>query len=677
MMFNNEWDLTNVIDISKTKLAESILRLRKIDNLEKFLYPKLSDLNDPYLVKDMDKAVERIIEAIENQELILIYGDYDTDGITATAIMYRFLEDNGAYVNYYIPKREEGYGLSIDVLKNILNEEIGLIITVDCGIPSFEAVDFINEIGIDCIISDHHTPQSRLPAAYCIISPKISDQYPFSDLCGAGIAFKIIQALCIKLDLGSVFARYIDLAALGTIADVVPLKDENRIIAKIGMDSIASTDNIGLRELLKQSYPYGFDKINSAHLMFNIIPKINASGRMDTAEHAITLLLSDDIDECKVLSEKLIRFNEERKVRQKEITESVINAIDNNDDLKNDLVLVLADNDWDLGILGLAASHIVEKYNRPCILFGYDRNNVDSNDNKPKLLKGSGRSVENFNLFSALEYCGDDLQITYGGHKIAAGNMIDESKLSKFRDKINEYARSIGFSVSEHKIICPDFRIDIEDINVENAQILSCMEPYGCENELSKFFVENLKLKNIQLIGKTKDHLSLSFIKNGKYINCISFNSAVYKKLFSMDASYDIIFKMSLNTVRDSNSEFMSERKFVNCEIIDVHMRELKSKVADSLIKYIKTDAKIDRNSISETYKYIKKSSLPIKLQLEDIPDIPQFLICLDILQELGIIKYNNIGYKFIFINELNDKIKKDLNASSTYMKIMKGNKDG
>ena len=203
------------------------------------------------------------------------------------------------------------------------------------------------------------------------------------------------------------------------------------------------------------------------------------------------------------------------------------------------------------------------------------------------------------------------------------------------------------------------------------------MEPYGCENELSKFFVENLKLNNIQLIGKTKDHLSLSFIKNGKYIYCISFNSAVYKKLFSMDASYDIIFKMSLNTVRDSNSEFMSERKFVNCEIIDVHMRELKSKVADSLIKYIKTDAKIDRNSISETYKYIKKSSLPIKLQLEDIPDIPQFLICLDILQELGIIKYNNIGYKFIFINELNDKIKKDLNASSTYMKIMKGNKDG
>jgi len=676
-MFNNEWDLTNVIDISKTKLAESILRLRKIDDLEKFLYPKLSDLNDPFLLKDMHKAVERIIEAIENQELILIYGDYDTDGITATAIMYRFLEDNGAYVTYYIPKRGEGYGLSIDVLQNILNEEIGLIITVDCGIPSFNAVDFINEIGIDCIISDHHTPQSRLPAAYCIISPKISDQYPFFDLCGAGIAFKIIQALCIKLNLGSVFAKYIDLAALGTIADVVPLKDENRVIAKIGMDSLASTDNIGLKELLKQSYPYGFDRINSAHLMFNIIPKINASGRMDTAEHAIRLLLSSDEKECSILSEKLIRFNEERKVRQKEITESVINVIDNDENLKNDLVLVLADYNWDLGILGLAASHVVEKYNRPCILFGYDTNNADSEDNKPKLLKGSGRSVENFNLFSALEYCGDNLQITYGGHKIAAGNMIDESRLSEFRKKINEYARSIGFSVSGHKTICPDFRIDIEDINVENAQILSCMEPYGCENELSKFFVENLKLNNIQLIGKTKDHLSLSFMKNGKYINCISFNSAVYKKLFCMDASYDIVFRMSLNTVKDSNSQFLSERKFANCEIVDVRMREITPEVADSLIKYIKFDVKIDRNNISDTYKYIMKCSPPSRLQLKDIPDIPQFLICLDILQELGIINYNNIGYKFIFINELNNKIKRDLNASSTYLKIMEGNENG
>ncbi|HRR36567.1 MAG TPA: DHH family phosphoesterase, partial [Clostridia bacterium] len=318
MMFNNQWDLSNIVDISNTNLAQSILKRRNIEDLNTYLYPKLSDLHDPFLLKDMDKAVERIMRAIEDKELILIYGDYDTDGITATAVIYRFLKNLDAEATYYIPKRSEGYGLITEVLENILNEDIGLIITVDCGIPSVKEVDFINEIGIDCIISDHHTVQEEIPDAYCIISPKVSKSYPFNELSGVGIALKIVQALSIKLNNPQEYAKYIDLAALGTIADQVPLIDENRTIAKIGMDSIPFTQNVGLKELISQSYPNGINKVNSSNLMFNIIPKINASGRMESPEYAIKLLISDDYEECRKLSEKLIQLNEERKILQKE-----------------------------------------------------------------------------------------------------------------------------------------------------------------------------------------------------------------------------------------------------------------------------------------------------------------------------------------------------------------------
>lgn len=679
MMFNNEWDLSNTIDISNTNLAESILRLRKIDNLDNFLYPKLDYLYDPFLINEMDKAIKRIIFAVKNDELILIYGDYDTDGITATAIMYRFLKSIGANVKYYIPRREEGYGLSIEILENILTEDIGLMITVDCGITSVKELEFINDIGIDCIISDHHTPLDTIPDAYCIISPKLPDSnYPFSDLCGAGIAFKIIQALCISLDCGYEYARYIDLAALGTIADVVPLKNENRIIAKIGMDRIALTDNTGLKELLKQSYPYGIDKVNSSHLLFNIIPKINASGRMDTAEYAINLLISDDYQECKNLAEKLILFNEERKNRQKEITRSVIQRIQNDKDIINDLVFVLEDKNWDMGVLGIVASHIVEKYNRPCILLTTDGKyeSIDEKENSNRVLKGSGRSVANFNLISAIDYT-KELQITYGGHKIAAGNMIYDYNLAKFRYEINKYARDIGFKVSERKAISPDFKIDVNDVTVDNAQVLSCMEPHGSENESALFMIEDLEFDSYREIGKNKEHISISFNKNGKYINCISFNSSDYSRLLLTGSKYDIIFKLSYNTAKDSNSTSFQTRKYVNCEITDIKIKDIPQSIINDLIIYSKRDVIINRNDVVNVYKFIKNSEIPLKLQLHETTNIPQFIICLDILQELGIIKYNNINFKFIYINELNDKVKKDINESITYIKVNKEDNNG
>lgn len=676
MMFNYRWDLSGIVDISNTNLAQSILKRRNIEDLNTYLYPKLSDLHDPYLLKDMDKAVNRILQSVKNKELILIYGDYDTDGITATAIMYRFLKSLNAEVTYYIPERSEGYGLILEVLENILHEDISLIITVDCGIPSVKEVDFINEIGIDCIISDHHTVQEEIPDAYCILSPKVSENYPFRELSGAGIALKIIQALSVKLNKQEEFAKYIDLAALGTIADQVPLIDENRTIAKIGMDSIPYTQNTGLKELINQSYPNGIDKVNSSDLIFNIIPKINASGRMESADHAIKLLISDDYEQCKILSEKLIELNEARKVLQKDITDKVMDKIESDERVKNDLVIVLYDQDWEIGILGIVASKIVDKYNRPCMLLG----SSEKYYGEEKLLKGTGRSVEGFNLIEALIHCHSFLDKeaeTCGGHYFAAGNVLKESSVDKFSAIINQYANDIGFTVSQRKLLCPDYRIDIFDINSDNARILSCLEPHGPENELSLFYIEDMILERSRLIGKTKDHMTLSFKKEDRYMNCISFNSAVYNKLMVSGASYDLVFKMSLNTVRDSNSFNNAVRHFVNCEIFDMRLRNIPLTIIDELIKYSKDDVVIDRNDIAKVYRLIKSNNLPYKIELETLPNISHFLICLDILQELGIINYNNVAYKFIYINELNDKVRRNLADSPTYVKTEKRNGNG
>jgi single-stranded-DNA-specific exonuclease len=675
-MFNNQWDLSNIVDISNTNLAQSILKRRNIEDLNTYLYPKLSDLHDPFLLKDMDKAVERIMRAIEDKELILIYGDYDTDGITATAVIYRFLKNLDAEATYYIPKRSEGYGLITEVLENILNEDIGLIITVDCGIPSVKEVDFINEIGIDCIISDHHTVQEEIPDAYCIISPKVSKSYPFNELSGVGIALKIVQALSIKLNNPQEYAKYIDLAALGTIADQVPLIDENRTIAKIGMDSIPFTQNVGLKELISQSYPNGINKVNSSNLMFNIIPKINASGRMESPEYAIKLLISDDYEECRKLSEKLIQLNEERKILQKEITDSVLDKIESNESIKNDSVIVLYNEQWEIGILGIVASKIVDKYNRPCILLGGNEKYFG----EERIIKGTGRSVEGFNLIEALIHCHSFLDKdveTCGGHYFAAGNELKESSVDKFRNIINQYAKDKGFTVSERKLLSPDYKVNISDINADNARILSCMEPYGSENELNLFYIEDMILANWRLIGKTKDHMTMSFKKDGRYMNCISFNSAKYSKLLLNGLSYDLVFKMSLNTVRDSNSFTKDVRYYVNCEIADMRIKDIPLAIMDDLVKYSKSDANIEREDIAKVYRLIRSNTLPFKIELETLPNIPHFLICLDILQELGIINYNNIGYKFIYINELNDRKSTNFTYTPTYINTNKTNDNG
>lgn len=664
MSFTNIWDLSHTVDIKHKNLANEILLSRDIPDMERYLYPKLEDLHDPFLFVCMKKAVTRILQSIKNEEAILIYGDYDTDGITATAILYRFLSQIGGNIQYYIPDRKsEGYGLSIEVLEDVLDEQVGLIITVDCGITAINEVDFINDIGIDCIISDHHTPLEELPRAYCIISPLVEDSgYPYKQLSGAGIAFKIIHAISLELGKGyeNEYAKYIELAAIGTIADIVPLKGENRTIAKIGMEKLSFTDNTGLKTLISQSYPNGTGRVNSSQLLFNIIPKLNAAGRMSNAEHSLRLLISDDIEECMQLSELLLELNLERQLLQKEIVCQVFETIEANGNIKNQRIIVLANEKWDRGVLGIVASHVTERYNRPCILMEMLEEGI---------AKGSARSIPGFNLIAAISDCSKNL-LSYGGHKMAAGLSMKKEYIQEFSEMINEFAKSHGYDVNDKKTSCPDFEIDIEDITLKNAEIMSCMEPYGCENELSLFYLNKMEFCDIKTIGKNQEHLRITFKKNNKYLYCIYFGSSDYRKLFIPNIYYDIIFKLSCSSVNDSNFNNLNTKKYVNCQIIDLRFSDEKDDIIDNLLAYSKSAIQIDREAVAKVYMTIQSNKIPHKYYIKDIPDLAVFLICLDILQELCIIKYNNVNFEHIYITEINNENKKDLNQSSTFLKV-------
>lgn len=391
--------------------------------------PTRKDFHNPYLLKDMDIAVDRILKAIENKEKVIIYGDYDVDGITSTSVLKRFLADRQLNVDYYIPNRlNEGYGLNKDAIEKISEEGYKLIITVDCGISGIDEVLFANKKGIETIITDHHEPLEELPNAIAIINPKRSDSgYPFRGLAGVGVVFKLIQAISIKLNLEEKeFLKYLDLVCIGTISDIVPLVNENRVITKLGLKLVEVTKNIGLRELLKSCR---YKKIDSNAISFGIAPRINACGRMGHAEDALKLFLTNNIVEASIITKNLESYNIERQNREKKILEEVIEKINEEDKKKLKTIVVGGDN-WHHGVIGIVASKIVDMYYKPTILICFE------NDEG----KGSGRSIFGFDLHDAL--CKTSMYLEkYGGHEMAVGLSLKRDEFEKFKDKFEEFAR--------------------------------------------------------------------------------------------------------------------------------------------------------------------------------------------------------------------------------------------
>ena len=524
-------------------LLATILVNRNIletENLEKFLKPTRNDFHDPFLMPDMKIAVERILKAIENKEKIIIYGDYDADGITSITVLKSFFKDIGVEVSSYIPNRlEEGYGLNKPAVKKIVDDKYDLMITVDCGISAIEEIDYANSLGIETIVTDHHEVGEKLPNALAIVDAKRKDNmYPCRDLAGVGVVFKLIQALSIKLNLKEEsYLKYLDIVCIGTISDIVPLVDENRVIAKLGLMLVNQTKNLGLKSLLMSS---GYKKIDSTTISFGVAPRINACGRMGHAEEALKLFLSNNINEVQELTKKLNDYNVKRQDIEKRIYEEAVKQIEERNLNKNNTIIVAGEN-WHHGVIGIVASKITEMYFKPSILLC----------NEGDESKGSGRSIPGFDLHDALMKCLDHIE-KFGGHSMAIGITIKKSELEQFSQSLENVAKE------EHTeeivpIVQIDAKISLSDINKEMVESLNQLEPFGEGNKMPIFVIKNLKIDSIRALTEGK-HLKLTLREGNNMVNAIGFNMGSLAEEYKIGDKIDVAGMLEINSFNGVDS---------------------------------------------------------------------------------------------------------------------------
>ena len=540
---NKKWEIcdTNIEKVEEISKKYNINRLLAIslvnrgiiedEDLKIFLNPTRKDFHDPFLLPDMDKAVERIIKAIENKEKIIIYGDYDVDGITSITVLKEFLEERGIKVKEHIPNRlEEGYGLNIESIQQIANDNYTLMITVDCGISGIEEVKYANELGIETIITDHHEPLEELPDAIAVIDAKIkTSKYPFRGLAGVGVVFKLIQAIGIRLGLEEKeYLKFLDLVCVGTISDIVPLIDENRVIAKLGLKLVEVTKNYGLAALLKAA---GYKNVDSNSVSFGIAPRINACGRMGYQEEALKLFLSKDSKEAEILTEKLNCYNRQRQEIEKKIYEEASKKIE---EMKNESAIVLGEDNWHHGVIGIVASKITEMYFKPTILICFEGQNG----------KGSGRSIPGFDLHNALCKTSEYLE-KYGGHEMAVGLSLKKENFENFKNKFQKIASQS--SIEEIiPIIKVDAEINLNDLQINKIKELKMLEPFGEGNKLPIFLYRNLKIDSIRALSEGK-HLKLTLKDENKVIQAIGFNMGHLSNEYLIGDKVDVVGTLEIN----------------------------------------------------------------------------------------------------------------------------------
>ena len=513
--------------------------IKDIPAAESFLYSSISALSDPFLLPDIETSVKRILKAVEHKEKITIYGDYDADGITSTTLLYRFLKDFGADIDSYIPNRmDEGYGLNTTIIKDLCKNGTKLIITVDCGTNSIEEVNAAISMGTDVIITDHHTVEIPLPQKYPIINPKRADsQYPFFELAGVGVAFQLCRALAKHL-LGDISSeeilKYADLAAIGTIADVVPLLGDNRIIVKLGISKLKTSENIGLRTLIKE-IGLKQEKISSGQVAFMLAPRLNAAGRMHSAMESVTLLTTNSQETASDKAKLLCTENTNRQKTEKEVFASAVEMVKSSVNMDNELVIVLENDEWHEGVIGIVASRLVDMFHRPAILICTQK----------KEAKGSGRSISGFKLIDALRECKDCL-IRFGGHSYAAGLSINKDNINNFRNKINRIAARL--ITKEH--LQPKLRIDLalSPSNITKKFLLEIehLEPYGMGNPKPVFIAKGLELGfSPRKVGA--DHIKLTLSQRGRQFEAIGFRMADHMDDYKAQNHIDIIYTPEIN----------------------------------------------------------------------------------------------------------------------------------
>ncbi|MDF2679931.1 MAG: hypothetical protein K0R47_1121 [Brevibacillus sp.] len=520
-----------------TPLVSKLLVIRGIDSPQKardFLQAGPELFYDPFLLDGMEQSVHRIKQAIEKKEPICIYGDYDADGVSSTSFMVHLLRQMGAVFDYYIPNRfTEGYGLHKDALAHLHQSGYKLMITVDTGISAVEQVEFANQLGLEVIVTDHHEPPAVIPEAFAVINPKKPGcSYPFDMLAGVGVAFKLGHAL-----LGEAPLHLADLAALGTIADLVPLVDENRILARAGLKRLNQTRNMGLQALIRVC-GLADTELSAGHVGFALGPRLNASGRLETAESAVKLLTTDDHDEAEKCAQALDDLNRERQELVQTMTEEAIQMVHAQYPPEEHKVLVVAKEGWNVGVVGIVASRLVETFYRPTIVLGIDPVKGTA--------KGSARSIAGYDMYEALTACKEWLP-HYGGHTMAAGMTLPTENLDPLRQKLNELASEWLSAEDFTPLTKVDVSMDIQEVSLDAAEQLERLSPYGMGNPTPLVMLEDVETSGMRIIGRDDNHLKCSLQKSGTTVDAIGFNWAHVTKKVTPKAKFRVLGELSVN----------------------------------------------------------------------------------------------------------------------------------
>ena len=543
----DEAAVTRLKDAGFSPLLSLVLASRGINSAEEaspYLEQERNLSHSPRLMKDMDKAVARIERAVADGETVAVFGDYDVDGITATCVLKDYLTIRGLRCLYYIPRREEdGYGLSREPIRALAEQGATLLITVDCGITGADEIDFARSCGMDVIVTDHHECKERLPDAVAVVDPHRPDcPYPFKQLAGVGVALKLVLALAGESREEAVFSRYCSLAAIGTVADVMEMNGENRVIVRRGLEALHHTDFLGIHALLQEAGLAG-KPCTSTQIGFVLAPRLNAAGRMGEADLAVELLLSQDAAEAELLAKSLCELNHERQSVEREIFESALAQAEELP-LPYRHALVLYSDSWHQGVVGIVSSRLTERFSCPSFLIRLGENGMG---------KGSCRSYGGFNLFSALEACADILE-GFGGHELAAGFTIRQENIPAFRERMNEYVRIFVEGRKPVSCLSVDARIDRPgDLCAEGIQSLDLLEPYGAGNRRPVFALCGVTLDTVQSVGQNR-HLKLQFTKGQFRFHAIYFSMTEAELGAAVGARVDIAFYAQMNDFRGSSS---------------------------------------------------------------------------------------------------------------------------
>ena len=644
---------------SISKNVAKILNARNITDMtsvKKYFSDEYEEGYDPFLMHDMQKAVDRINEAIENEEKILVYGDYDADGITSTVLLVETLISMGANVSSYIPNRfEEGYGPNKEAFTKIIDSGITLIITVDNGIAGVEEVDLANELGCDVIVTDHHKIQDTIPNAYAIIHPEHPEgNYPFKKLAGVGVAFKLAHALL------EIFPDFLlDLVAIGTIADMVSITDENRIFVKQGLELINEDPRIGLKMLLELS---GIDtKIDEQTVGFYIAPKLNSIGRMDSAKLGLTFLMAEEPVTARALAEQIEQYNIQRKQITEDIVKDVISKIENSEKKQKNVIMV--SGEYHEGVLGIVASNIVEKYQKPVFIM----------NEKEGVLKGSARSIFDFNIYVAMNKI-SDLFLAFGGHTLAAGFSFEKSNFEKIQEFLdNEFEEfKQNNDLKANKNI--DIVTSLEDISYQFLNSLDALKPYGMDFEKPTVLIENAMVLNKAYFGSEKQYLRLTIADEVGNLDCITFKDSVTFDKVEKNDIIDLLCNIDKNNFNGRTKlqahiidihikEFLFEDlRFINYDIANIDINCLKlSKYNDdkdnNFYQYKDLDSLID-----EEFEYIYLLDIPTSKEylykIINLKPKKVFLICEEkqVLSDIYLIDKNRLIKLFNLIISTNNK---------------------